>query len=167
MNKFGLALIACAASAALLTPLAAKAQSSDEASVRALETRFAAAVTAKDVPAIMKNYAPDVFVFDLVPPRQYVGAAAYGKDWQTLLAGFSGPIHLEISDLAVSSDGTIAYSHSIQHMTGADPSGAKVDMTVRVTDIYRKIDGDWRIVQEQVSVPVDLASGKPDFTSKP
>jgi ketosteroid isomerase-like protein len=167
MNRFSLALIACAASAALLTPFAAKAQSSDEASVRALETRFAAAVTAGNIPAIMKNYGPDVFVFDLVPPRQYVGAAAYSKDWQAFFAGFSGPVHLEISDLAISSDGTIAYSHSIQHITGADPSGAKVDITARVTDIYRKIEGDWRIVQEQVSVPVDLASGKPDFTSKP
>jgi uncharacterized protein (TIGR02246 family) len=167
MNKFSLMLIACAASAALLTPFAARAQSSDEASVRALEARFAAAVSAKDVSAIMKNYAPDVFVFDLVPPRQYVGAAAYSKDWQALFAGFSGPVHIEISDLAISSDGTIAYSHSIQRITGADPSGAKVDITARVTDIYRKVEGDWRIVQEEVSVPVDLATGKPDFTSKP
>jgi ketosteroid isomerase-like protein len=40
-------------------------------------------------------------------------------------------------------------------------------MTARVTDVYRKVAGHWRIVQEHVSVPVDLASGKPDFTSKP
>ena len=30
-------------------------------------------------------------------------------------------------------------------------------MTVRVTDVYRKIDGKWLIVQEHVSVPIDFS----------
>jgi ketosteroid isomerase-like protein len=42
-----------------------------------------------------------------------------------------------------------------------------MDMTVRVTDVYRKQDGRWRIVQEHVSAPIDLATGKGDLTSKP
>jgi ketosteroid isomerase-like protein len=40
-------------------------------------------------------------------------------------------------------------------------------MTVRVTDVYRKIAGKWLIVQEHVSVPVDLATDKGDLLSKP
>ena len=62
--------------------------------IRALEDRFVAAFKAKDVDAIMKVYAPDqtLVVFDVVPPRQYVGAAAYRKDWQTFLSSFDGPI---------------------------------------------------------------------------
>jgi ketosteroid isomerase-like protein len=167
MSKLNPMLNACAAAAVLLTPVVAMAQPSDEGGIRALEARFAAAVVAKDVGAIMKTYALDVFVFDVVPPRQYVGEAAYAEDWRTLFSGFSGPIHFEISDLAISTDGTIAYGHSIQRLSGADPSGHSVDMTARVTDVYRKIAGRWRIVQEHVSVPVDLATGKPDFTSKP
>ena len=52
------------------------------ADIRALEERFVAALKAKDLEAIMKAYAPDqtLVVFDVVPPRQYVGAAAYRKD---------------------------------------------------------------------------------------
>jgi ketosteroid isomerase-like protein len=48
------------------------------ADIRALEDRFVAAFKAKNVDAIMKVYAPDqtLIVFDVVPPRQYVGAAA-------------------------------------------------------------------------------------------
>jgi hypothetical protein len=30
-------------------------------------------------------------VFDLIPPRQYLGANAYRKDWTDFLAIFSGP----------------------------------------------------------------------------
>jgi len=40
-------------------------------------------------------------------------------------------------------------------------------LTVRVTDVYRKIDGKWLIVHEHVSVPVDIKTGQGDLQSKP
>jgi ketosteroid isomerase-like protein len=48
-----------------------------------------------------------------------------------------------------------------------DPKGAPVDMTVRLTDVYRKQGDVWLIVHEHVSVPVDLATDKGDLASKP
>src|SRR6185312_11690072 len=135
---------------------AAAAPSSDETAIKELEDHFAQAFNAKDLDGIMKTYAPEVFVFDVVPPRQYVGIAAYRKDWQNLLAGYKGLLTFTISDLAVSTDGTIGYSHSIQRVVGTDQKGAASDMTVRVTDVYRKVKGNWYVVQEHVSVPVDL-----------
>ena len=44
---------------------------------------------------------------------------------------------------------------------------APIDMTLRVTDVLRKIKGKWLIVHEHDSVPVDVATGKADLTSKP
>jgi ketosteroid isomerase-like protein len=137
--------------------------------IKALEDQFVAAVKAKDVDAIMRNYVPDqsLFVFDVVPPRQYVGAAAYRKDWQEFLGLFPGPISVEISDLDIVSDHNLAYGHSTQHVAGADKAGKQIDLTVRVTDVYRKIKGHWLVTHEHVSVPVDLDTGKPDLSSKP
>ena len=139
------------------------------ADIRALEDRFVAAFKAKDVDAIMKVYAPDqtLVVFDVVPPRQYVGAAAYRKDWQTFLGSFEGPITVELTDLDVTADRNLAYSHSIQRIAGTDKQGKKFDLTVRVTDIYKKAHGRWQVIHEHVSVPVDLTSDKPDLSSKP
>ncbi len=147
----------------------ARAASGDEANIRALEGRFVAAVNAKDVNAIMKVYVPDesLFVFDVVPPRQYVGAKAYAKDWTDFLGIFKGALKFEINDLSVTADGTMGFSHSIQHVTGTDTKGNAVDLTVRVTDVYRKFKGNWLIVHEHVSVPVDLDTGKPDLSTKP
>jgi uncharacterized protein (TIGR02246 family) len=161
MATAGLVAGASFASAALAAP------SGDEAAIRVLEGQFATAFNAKDIDAIMKVYAPDVFVFDVVPPRQYVGAAAYRKDWEELMTGFKGPLKFDLTDLAVEVDGPVAWSHSIQHAAGTDPTGKPSEMTVRVTDVYRKTADGWRIVQEHVSVPVDLATGKPDLQSKP
>jgi uncharacterized protein (TIGR02246 family) len=149
--------------------LGTPAQADAGADIRALEDRFVAAFKAKDVDGIMKVYAPGqtLFVFDVVPPRQYVGAAAYHKDWQAFLGSFEGPITVELTDLDVVADRNLAYSHSIQRVAGTDKQGKKLDLTARVTDVYKKAGGRWFIIHEHVSVPVDLDTGKPDLSSKP
>jgi ketosteroid isomerase-like protein len=83
------------------------------------------------------------------------------------LAFFRGAPKFYITDLAVDVEGNLGFSHSIQRVSGMDTKGQPIDLTVRVTDGYRKIGGDWLIVLEHVSVPVDLVSGKPDLSSKP
>jgi uncharacterized protein (TIGR02246 family) len=166
----GGAVAATPATAPVAKPAAAKpaaVEPSDKARIEALEARFAAAFNAKDVAKIMACYTRDgLFVFDVSPPRQYLGWAAYKQDWEGLLAGMPGPVTFKLSDLSVTVSGDVAYGHSIQdlHWTA---NGAASELTVRVTDVYRKIAGKWLIVQEHVSVPVDLASGKPDMLSKP
>jgi ketosteroid isomerase-like protein len=170
MNKSIAIIAAVMFTAALgIVPTAARAASADESSIRALEGRFIAAANAKNLDGIMKVYVPDesLVVFDVIPPRQFVGAKAYRQDWAGFLGIFNGPAKFEISDLSVTADGAMGYSHSIQRVTGTDTKGKPVDLTVRVTDVYRKIKGNWLIVHEHASVPVDLDTGKPDLTSKP
>jgi uncharacterized protein (TIGR02246 family) len=149
--------------------LSPSADADARADIKALEARFIAAFKAKDIDAIMRVYVPDqtLFVFDVVPPRQYVGAAAYRKDWQEFLDNFDGPITVELSELAIATDRSLAYGHSIQRVVGTDKQGKKIDLTVRVTDVYKRIKGKWLVIHEHVSVPVDLDTGKPDLTSKP
>lgn len=142
----------------------------DEQEIRAVEDRFATAVRAKDADSIMKNYAPGtgLFVFDVTPPRQYVGFDAYKKDWQDFFAAFPGPVDkFEVQDLSIETDGKLAYSHSVQPLVITSKDGSKFRFTVRVTDGYRKINGKWLITKEHVSVPVDLETGKADLVSKP
>jgi hypothetical protein len=45
--------------------------------------------------------------------------------------------------------------------------GDVLDLTVRVTDAYRKIEGPWLVTMEHVSVPVNLDTGEPDLKSRP
>jgi uncharacterized protein (TIGR02246 family) len=172
MRRFVFGAIAAALVATCLSAgVPARAQTKDEQEIRALESRFAAAFNAKDLDAIMKVYVPgnDLFVFDVGVPRQHVGWDDYKKDWHDFLAMLSGPIKFTVSDVSVMSDGKIAYGHNIQHLSGAMADGSPMEMTVRVTDVYRKIDGKWLIVQEHVSVPIDFSAGKPvpDMMSKP
>jgi len=149
---------------------AAEATAKDVADIKAAANRFSAALLTKDVNAIMAFYVPDasLFVFDATPPRQYVGAAAYRKDWEDMLSLFPGPITFTVSDIDVTAGGgDLAWAHSIQTMSGALKDGKKFDLTVRVTDGYKRINGQWLIAHEHVSVPVDVLTGKADLMSKP
>ena len=167
MKSLQLAMVLGAA--VILTSSAASAADADVTKIKALEARFADAVAAKDLDGIMKAYVTDdsLFVFDVAPPRQYVGAKAYRKDWDDFLKTFPGPVQFTITDLSVTAEGPLGYSHSIQRLAGKGADGQQIDFTVRVTDVYRKTKGQWLIVHEHVSIPVDVMTGKPDFSSKP
>ena len=156
--------ILIAAACALALPAAA-APLSDAAQIRAREARFADAVRAKNLDGIIRGYAPGVRVFDVSPPRQYDGLDAYRADWSAFLSGAAGPLTFTLTDLNIETGGNLAYSTSIQSWTWTDPKNLAHSLTARVTDVFRKRDGAWRIVHEHVSVPVDLISGQGDLAS--
>jgi uncharacterized protein (TIGR02246 family) len=145
------------------------AQSADEKAVRALYERYIEAFRAKDINKIMSLYLPDesLVVFDAVPPRQYVGAKAFRKDYEEFFAAFPGPNVGKFDDLRVTAAGTLAYAHTIGTFDLTDKAGKHVTWTFRLTDVFRKLNGKWTIVHEHVSWPVDPATGKADFLSKP
>ena len=146
----------------------ADTKAKDTEDIKALEGRFEAAFQAKDVNAIIANYVADdsLIVFDAIPPLQYTGAAAYRKDWVDTFAAYPGPVEFGIANLDITVGGDVAYSRSIQHGTFTDKDGKKTELTIRVTDGYKKVDGKWLIAQEHVSVPVDLETMKADLNAK-
>ena len=115
----------------------------------------------------MKAYIPDetLFVFDVIPLGRR-RSRALRTDWDEFLGSTKGPIKYEISDVEVTARGTLAYGHSIQRIVATGVRGDPIDLTTRVTDVYRKIDGNWMIVQEHISIPVALDTGKPGITPR-
>ncbi len=146
----------------------ARAGATEEAEIKSLERNYAKALQAKDLDALMANYdnSPTLVVFDVIPPRQYLGWDAYKKDWQTVLSECTGPMKAELTEMTIVAEGNIGYGHEIQHLS-CPTKGAPLDMTLRATDGYVKKDGKWLIAHEHLSVPIDLATGKGDLSSKP
>jgi ketosteroid isomerase-like protein len=163
---WGKLFAAVIASSAVTGSSTATSASSDLKKIRLLEDRYAAALVARDLDAVMRTYSPgeDLFIFEAVPPRRFVGAKAYRQHVQEFLVNFQAPFTYEVRELAVTIAGDVAYGHNIQHLIGVD-RGKRIDMTLRVTDAYRKSKGDWCIVQEHASFPVDPQTGKADFSS--
>ena len=134
----------------------------DEAAIRELENNLAAAITAMDVDAIMKNYVPDnsFVIFDVVPRSAYRGADTYRSYWTEMFTHFKGQLKFSIADLSITVDGNVGFGSSFQNVKGTDKEGQPVDRTVMVTNGYRKIGGKWLIALEHISVPVDFRTGK-------
>lgn len=141
----------------------------DVAAIRALEDRFAAAVSAGNVDAIMTNYIPDqsLHVFDVVPRKEYYGADAYRAAWVDFFTHYKGNPKMTISDLEITADNNLAFSHSLMTTKGTDLQGNPVDRTVRVSAGYRKINGKWVIVHEHISIPVNFMTGKFEPVPRP
>jgi ketosteroid isomerase-like protein len=147
--------------------LRADAQSDDNAKINSIYQQFGAGVRHKDPKAIMALYVRgnSLFVFDVSPPREHVGWQSYYDDWKTFFSSVKGGLTFNISELNVTISGDVAYTRSIQSLTG--DMGSVRAITVRVTDVLRKVGGKWLIVQEHVSVPVNFQTLKPDFMSRP
>ncbi|HUD21528.1 MAG TPA: nuclear transport factor 2 family protein [Acidobacteriaceae bacterium] len=161
-------LVACAGCNNSVSVPVVDTSAQDQTDIKALEDGFAAAFKAKDVNAIMAYYVPDqtMVAFDVIPPLQYAGADAYRKDWQDTFAMYPGPADLSINDLDITTGGNVAFSHSLQKGYLTDKKGKKMEMTVRVTDGYKKVNGHWLIAHEHASIPVDPVTMKGDMNAK-
>jgi uncharacterized protein (TIGR02246 family) len=145
----------------------AKTAANDEAQIRQLIDNWAKAVRAKDINGIMSHHAPDILLFDAVPPLQYRGAEAYRNNWEQCFPYFQGPIDCEIRDLSITTGDDAAFSHSLTRISGTITTGENTDTWLRATVCYRKVDGKWIVAHEHVSVPFDPESGRASIDLKP
>jgi ketosteroid isomerase-like protein len=139
----------------------AESEKSDKQLIIALEHGLIEATNTKNVNGMMSYYdgTDRLIIFDAIPPLKYSGTEAWRKNLEGFVAAYNPGI-LEITELQIVNDGKIGYAHSIQHFTGTDKSGKKVEMAFRVTDCLEKENGKWKIVHEHNSMPIDYASGR-------
>jgi ketosteroid isomerase-like protein len=130
-----------------------------EALIRQRVEDLVKALRAKDIDGLMSLYASDLVSFDLAPPLHSFGAAGKRRAWQEAFAAFSGPIAYEVRDLNVTTNGELAFVHSLNHVDATLATG-HIDMWLRWTACFRQIDGVWLVVHDHVSVPIDPVHGK-------
>ena len=136
-----------------------KKQSTEEIQIRKRIDDWVTAFRGKDINRVMPFFAAEAIAFDLVPPLAYRGREAYRKQWEKLFASYQGPIEYEIRDLSITAEADLAFSHSINRISGTLQNGKKTSFWLRMTACWRRIDGQWLIEHEHVSLPVDPAKG--------
>jgi len=137
--------------------------SGDSAAAREIRgwlDRWTKAFTAKDVDAIMALYADDVTAYDVAPPLQYVGKAAYRADYQQFLSQYEDNLKVEVRDLHVGATGDLGYAAGLELISGTLKSGQKSNVWLRFTSLFRKSGGRWLDFHDHISVPADIESGK-------
>ncbi|MFJ4653753.1 YybH family protein [Nocardia sp. NPDC088792] len=132
----------------------------DEAQLRHHIDKVMEALHAKDLKALEHLYTPDVVSFDIEPPLQHVGISAKLENWTNVFTFFD-TLTYEIRDLTFTIGTDVAFAHAFARLTGTLADGTPTPgMWVRVTYGLKKIDNTWLIAHDQVSVPLDIPTGK-------
>ncbi|MBE9211509.1 SgcJ/EcaC family oxidoreductase [Plectonema cf. radiosum LEGE 06105] len=139
----------------------------DEAEIRQIIDNWVESVRAKDIDGLMSHYVDDSVLFDIMPPLKHQGASAYRQLWEQCFPYFQGDIGYEIRDLNITVGSDVAFSHSLNRMSGTTTNGEEIDNWMRVTVCYQKIDGKWMVIHDHVSVPINMENSKALFDLKP
>ncbi|MEU5995448.1 nuclear transport factor 2 family protein [Spirillospora sp. NPDC047418] len=131
-----------------------------ETEIRGRLDRIVEGIRAKDLDGLRQVYAEDVVSFDVEPPLQHVGIAAKMNNWAKVFTLFD-EVAYELRDVAVTVGGDVAFGHGFGRLSGRLGNGTATEgIWVRATFCFRRIDGEWRIVHDQASVPFDMPSGR-------
>jgi uncharacterized protein (TIGR02246 family) len=139
----------------------------EEAAIKRVIEDGIEAVRDKNIEGVMSFYSQDVVSFDIVPPLRYLGAEAFRKVWEEVFFVYQGPIGYEMHDLTITVGDDVAFTYSLNRISGTMNTGQKTDLWLRWTACFRKINGKWLIVHHQNSVPVDLKTGRAVLDLKP
>ena len=132
----------------------------DEATIRQQVDKIVEGLRAKDLESLKQLYATDIVSFDVEPPLQHVGIEAKLKNWANVFTFFRD-VTYEVRDLALTVSADVAFGHFFGRLSGTLNNGTETSgMWVRATLCFRKIGGNWLISHDQVSVPLNIQTGK-------
>jgi ketosteroid isomerase-like protein len=134
----------------------ARADTTPQDEVIAVEHGLADATSADQ---LAPYYAQDVVVYDMVSPGELHGWQAVHDNLAAQFARVRHP-KTEILGLTVVADATLAYAYSTQRYSFEVPgSGQRMQLVFRQTDGLKKIEGQWLVAHQQLSVPYDQKTG--------
>jgi len=140
----------------------------DEADIRQGFGKLAEAIRAGDLDGVMPIYAPDIVTFDVQSPLRRFGAEGKRKNWADVFTMFQPPLNCELRDLTITVNDDMAFVYSLNRISGTLRNGnASSGFWVRSTACLRKIEGNWLIVHDHASVPLDIESGRASLDLEP
>ncbi|MEP6945298.1 MAG: SgcJ/EcaC family oxidoreductase [Acidobacteriota bacterium] len=125
-----------------------------ENEIRELMDKWAAAVAAKNVDAILENYDENVVVFDVPPPMKLAGRDEYRRDWDDWLTNFTGAISVDFDDTRITAGEDVAFVSTLTRVRNEDAPDS--GSWVRVTVGYKKTSGKWLVTHEHASIPAGM-----------
>ena len=128
----------------------------EDSQIRERLDALAQALRSKDIETLMAHYAADNVTFDLGPPLQVNGANAYRRNFEAWFASVQGPIDYSMRALHVTTRDDIAFCHYLGHVRSTKTTGEKSEYWVRVTSGLQRMNGQWMIVHEHISMPFDM-----------
>lgn len=124
-----------------------------EEEIRLQIAAWSRALEAKDVEAMMADYAEDAVLYDAIPAYKVVGREAIAQAWRQCLPHFPETFRSEHRDLEIRVSGDLATVFGLHHFA-VDPPGHPCAQTwMRITVVFERRAGHWKVVHEHISIP--------------
>ena len=126
----------------------------DEQQIRDLIERWAAAVHAGDMDAVLADHAPGIVMFDVPPPQLGVrGIDAYRDSWPGFFSWQASGAVFDIESLDITAGTEVAFAFALLRCGTPEGFERTPDERLRLTIGLRKIDGRWTVTHEHHSFP--------------
>jgi uncharacterized protein (TIGR02246 family) len=124
----------------------------DEIQIRRLIERWAGAVHAGDLEAVLAHHADDVVMFDVPPPHDGVrGIEAYREAWPPFFEWQRQGASFEIVELDVTAGERVAFAWALLRCGSAEELDREPGRRLRLTiGLRRRADG-WTVMHEHHS----------------
>lgn len=126
----------------------------EEALIRQLLESWASATRRNDKDNILKNHAPDVLIYDVLPPMKYESALSYRRGWDDWQPETQGEFRFDFEDLVIAAGSEVAFAHGFIQCAGTLARGERFEDLVRATFCLGKAQGTWKIYHQHISKPV-------------
>jgi ketosteroid isomerase-like protein len=124
--------------------------------VRDILARWAEGVRGRDIDAVLRHHSSDLLMFDVVGPIRLQGLDAYRRTWlEQFFPWHGGTGRFELVDLQVSAGADVAFATALLECAGTE-DGQQVAFTLRLTIGLEKRAGEWMVVHEHHSQPLDF-----------
>jgi uncharacterized protein (TIGR02246 family) len=128
----------------------------NEHQIRTLIERWAEAVHAGDMDAVLADHAHDIVMFDVPPPYEGVrGIEAYRDTWPGFFEWQARGASFEIVSLVVAAGEDVAFAHALLLCGMPQELEANPENRLRLTLGLRKEGGRWIVAHEHHSFPSD------------
>lgn len=151
------ALAVVAAASSVVAKPAHQPEFNAKADVEAIKKVEDILATEIDIDKVMPLYADNAVVFDLFAPGIFQGKAQIRAGFAPQLAAIK-TISKTTPEMTVATNGTFGCAASQVAYQTEMKDGRKFAMTVRVLDALKKVNGQWQVVQQHMSFPVDPAT---------
>jgi uncharacterized protein (TIGR02246 family) len=129
--------------------------SDDEAEIRRLIERWAAAVHAGDLATVLDRHAEDIVMFDVPPPDDGVrGIEAYRETWPPFFEWQRAGADFEIVSLEVTAGADVAYAFALLRCGEPQELQERPTRRLRISFGLRRDDDGWVVAHEHHSFPV-------------
>ena len=124
----------------------------DEQQIRELIERWAAAVHAGDLAAVLDDHASDIVMFDVPPPERGVrGLDAYRDTWPGFFEWQASGAVFEIESLDVTAGADVAFAFALLRCGTPADFERDPEHRLRLTIGLRKVDDRWVVTHEHHS----------------